>query len=206
MNPTLAIHEDDIKVLNNLLPTLPDHIESVQDAVATKLVADELRIPFMTSIGDLMVINGKVVMTSKLMLALVHNAGHRIDVSISPTIATAITSRIYDGEWSETGRFEFTVEDAEVANLMSKDTYQLYPADMLGHKVVARAVRFAFPDVLMGYIPDEAEEFVDGFEAEYVDFDGDATFVLDEGDDSEPMDIEEVAEALNAEVVEDDEA
>jgi hypothetical protein len=193
-------------MLENLMPTLPSHIKSVPDAVATKIVADNLGIPFMLSVGDLMVIDGTVGMTSKLMLALVHRAGHRIDVSISSTIATAVTSRIYDGKWEQTGEFSFTQEDAEKANLWAKDTYQLYPADMLGHKVVARAVRFAFPDVLMGYIPDEMEEMGTGYEAEFVEFDGDATFVLDESDDSEPMDIEEIAEALDAEVVESDEA
>jgi hypothetical protein len=200
--PTLAIHPDDIKTLSNLLPTLPDHIQTLNDAVATKLVSDELHLPFMTSVGDLMVINGVVGMTSKLMLALVHNAGHRIDVSISTTIATATTFRQYDDEWQQTGMFEFTQADAEQANLWNKDTYQMYPADMLGHKVVARAVRFAFPDVLMGYIPDEMEE-KSGIEAEFVAFDGDATFVLDEDDDSTPMEIEEIAEALGAEVEDD---
>ena len=90
MKPTLSLHEDDIRTLENLVNVLPDHIETVQDAVATKLVADELGVPFMTSVGDLMVINGVVGMTSKLMLALVHNAGHRIDVSITATVASSI--------------------------------------------------------------------------------------------------------------------
>ena len=201
MNPTLAIHEDDIRTLENLLPTFPDHIRTLQDAVATKLVADELGVPFMTSVGDLMVINGTVGMTSKLMLALVHRAGHRIDVSISATIATAVTSRKYDDVWEKTGEFQFTQEDAEAANLWNKDTYQMYPADMLGHKVVARAVRFAFPDVLMGYIPDEMEEIA-GIETEYAAFDGDATFNLDAGDVSQPMGIVEIAEALDADIEE----
>ncbi len=203
--PTLVVHEDDIKVLGNLLPTFPDHIETLSDAVATKLVADELGIPFMLSIGDLMVINGTVGMTSKLMLALVHRAGHRIDVTISPTIATALTSRKYDGEWTQTGKFEFTKKDAEAANLWAKDTYQMYPADMLGHKVVARAVRFAFPDVLMGYIPDEMEEIGLIEAVEYEAFDGDATFVLDASDESGAMTLEEIAEELDA-VIEDDES
>ena len=201
---TLVVHPDDIKTLSNLIPTLPDHIATLNDAVATKLVADELHLPFMTSVGDLMVINGVVGMTSKLMLALVHNAGHRIDVSISTTKATAVTYRKYDDEWTQTGTFEFTQEDAETANLWNKDTYQMYPADMLGHKVVARAVRFAFPDVLMGYIPDEMED-ITGIEADFVAFDGDATFVLDDEpmDQVEPMEIEEIAEALGAEVEDD---
>ena len=192
---TLVVHQDDIKVLENLLPTFPDHIETLSDAVATKLVADELGVPFMTSVGDLMVINGTVGMTSKLMLALVHRAGHRIDVSLSAVKAIALTYRRYDGEWQQTGTFEFTKKDAETANLWNKDTYQMYPADMLGHKVVARAVRFSFPDVLMGYIPDEMEE-ITGIEAEFVEFEA----------QQEPMALEAIAEVLDAEVLDDDEA
>ena len=38
----LAVAESDIKALGNLLPTLPKHIKSVPDAVATMLVAREL--------------------------------------------------------------------------------------------------------------------------------------------------------------------
>jgi hypothetical protein len=206
MKATLTIADADVKMLENLMPTLPAHIKSVPDAVATKIVADNLGIPFMLSVGDLMVIDGTVGMTSKLMLALVHRAGHRIDVSISSTVASAVTSRIYDGKWEQTGEFTFTQEDAEKANLWAKDTYQLYPADMLGHKVVARAVRFAFPDVLMGYIPDEMEEMGLGYEAEFVEFDGDAAYVLGDEDGSALLDIEEIAEALDAEVVEGDAA
>ena len=197
--PSLVVHKDDIQVLENLLPTFPDHIETLGDAVATKLVCDELNLPFMSSLGDLMVIGGTVGMTSKLMLALVHRAGHRIDVSISPTIATAVTSRIYDGKWEQTGKFEFTQADAEAANLWNKDTYQMYPADMLGHKVVARAVRFSFPDVLLGYIPDEMEEIY-GIEAEYVPVDADMY-----GEDiaalDSAIDAEGVAEVFDGEVV-----
>ena len=76
----------------------------------------------------------------------------------------------------------------------------MYPADMLGHKVVARAVRFSFPDVLMGYIPDEMEE-IHGIEAEFVALEADATFVEDEHDISRALDAEGIAEALDGEVV-----
>lgn len=192
----LAIAKSDVTVLENLMPTMPNHIKTVPDAVATMLVARELGLQPMSSFADLMVIGGKVGMTSKMMLALVHRAGHRIDVSISTTVATAKCYRRYDGVWVQVGEFEFTEKDAETANLWSKDTYQLYPADMLGHKVVARAVRFTFPDVLLGYIPDEMED-ITGIEAEYEALDVDATYGTE---DEDPMDLHEVAEALDAKV------
>ncbi len=155
----LAVAESDVKTLSNLISVLPAHIKSVPDAVATMLVARDLGIPFMSSVGDLMVINGTVGMTSKLMLALVRKAGHRIEVSASSTVGRVVCHRKYDDEWVQVGDFTFTQEDAERANLWAKQTYQLYPQDMLANKAVARAVRFCFSDVLMGYSFQEMSEF-----------------------------------------------
>ncbi len=189
----LAVSESDIKVLGNLMPTLPDHIQSVPDAVATMIVARELGLAPLSSFPDLMIINGTVGMTSKLMLALVLKAGHRLDVvEMTAEKAQVRALRKYDDKWEEVGLFTFTWEDAEKANLAPKDTYQSYPADMLMNKAIARATRFAFADVLRGYVPDEMEEITG------VEFD-DAIHL---GPTEEVMDIEEIIEELEAEVIE----
>ena len=152
----LAVSQEDIKVLENLMSTMPDHISTVPDAVATLIVARELGLAPLSSFPDLMVINGAVGMTSKLMLALVLKAGHKTKViEFSDTRGAIQAWRMYDKEWEDVGVFEFTQGQAETANLWVKDTYQLYPADMLMNKAVARMVRFSFPDVLRGYVPDE---------------------------------------------------
>ena len=154
----LAIAESDIKVLNNLMPTMPKHIESLSDAVATMIVARELGLAPLSSFPDLMVINGTVGMTSKLMLALVLKAGHRVDViEMTNEKAELHAWRKYD-EWVKVGTFTFTMDQADTAELSQKDTYVKYPADMLMNKASARMVRFAFPDVLRGYVPAEMEE------------------------------------------------
>ena len=152
----LAVSNEDIKVLENLMSTMPDHISTVPDAVATLIVARELGLAPLSSFPDLMVINGAVGMTSKLMLALVLKAGHKTKVvEMSNTRGAIQAWRRYDDEWEDVGEFEFTQEQAVQANLWVKDTYELYPADMLMNKAIARMVRFAFPDVLRGYVPDE---------------------------------------------------
>lgn len=189
----LAVAPSDIQVLENILPTLPDHIKNIPDAVATMLVARELGLAPLSSFPDLMIINGTVGMTSKLMLALVYKAGHRIDVlEMSSTNAEVKAQRWMHDEWVEAGTFTFSWEDAEQANLAVKDTYVMYPADMLMNKAIARAVRFAFPDVLRGYVPDEMEEIAG------VEFDN----AVHLGPTEDVLDVEEVAEALDAEVVE----
>jgi hypothetical protein len=191
--PALAVAEEDIRVLENILPTLPDHIKNVPDAVATMIVARELGLAPLSSFPDLMIIGGNVGMTSKLMLALVKKAGHRTKViTMTDQLAEIEGFRKYDDVWESEGVFTFTMEDAEVANLAVKDTYVMYPADMLMNKAVARLVRFAFPDVLRGYVPDEMEEITG------VQFDNSIHL----GPTEEVLDVEEVAEILDAEVIE----
>jgi hypothetical protein len=191
---TLAISREDMTTLENLMPTLPHQIESIQDAAATYLVCRDLGLPFMTSVGDLMVINGVVGMTSKLMLALILRAGHRCDVEMSSTESTATCYRKYDDEWTQVGKYTFTWDDAVTANLAPKDVYQQYPADMLANKAVARAARFAFPDVLRGYVPDEMED-ITGIENPM----GHAVHIMEE-----PMALADIVETLDAEIVEGD--
>ena len=191
----LAVSEEDIKVLGNLMPTFPKHIESIPDAVATMIVARELGLAPLSSFPDLMVINGAVGMTSKLMLALVKKAGHKTRVLVMTDTEASIEGwRKYDGEWESEGVFTFTWEQAEQANLAPKDTYVQYPADMLMNKAVARMVRFAFPDVLRGYVPDEMTDITG------VEFD-DAIHL---GPTEDVLEAEEVAALLDGEVVEDE--
>ena len=188
----LAVAESDIKVLENLMPTMPDHIKTLQDAVATMIVARELGLAPLSSFPDLMIITGTVGLTSKLMLALVLRAGHKTTV-LEMTDEKAIIEgfRKFDGEWESVGKFEFTEDDAIQANLMPKETYQLYPSDMLMNKAVARMVRFGFPDVIRGYVPDEMED-ITGLEFDHA-------IHLDPT--GEVMDAEEVAEAFDGELV-----
>ena len=191
--PVLAVAEADIKTLGNLLPTLPKHIKSVPDAVATMIVARELGLAPMSSFPDLMVINGSVGMTSKLMQALILKAGHKIKViEMSDKRAALQAYRKFGDEWEDVGTFEFTMDQAKQANLANKETYVSYPADMLMNKAIARMARFAFADVLRGYVPDEMTD-ITGVEFE------DAAHL---GPIEEPMEAVEVVEALDAEVVE----
>ncbi len=188
----LAVTPEDIKVLENLMSTMPDHISTVPDAVATLIVARELGLAPLSSFPDLMVINGAVGMTSKLMLALVLKAGHKTKVIEMSNSRGAIQAwRKYDDEWEDVGLFEFTQEQAEQANLWVKDTYELYPADMLMNKAIARMVRFAFPDVLRGYVPDEMTDITG------VEFDAAASI--------DPLGVAleatEVAELMDGEVI-----
>lgn len=180
-------------------PTVPKRYESVADMIATVLIGREMGLAPMTSLNELFVVNGQVGMSGKAMLALVHRAGHRIDIKISPTGATAVAHRRdpETKELVEVGTFEFTDEDAERAKLMGKNTYKQWPQVMMGWRAVGLAVRFAFSDVITGaLLPQE----IVGLEGESYDaLPDEAVAVTDLDDDSEVADL---AEELDAEEVE----
>lgn len=193
--PILAVAQEDILTLENLMPTMPNHIATLPDAVATMIVARELGCAPLSTFPDLMVINGTVGFTSKLMAALILRSGTNryTIVEQSSKRAELIAYREYSDGWQEVGTFTFTWEDAVRAKLDEKETYKLYPADMLMNKAMARMARFAFPDVLRGYVPDEIEDITGH------DFEEHAIHL---GPAEDLMSAEEVAETLEAEIVE----
>lgn len=149
-----------ITTLERLLgtPTIPDRYRSVGDMLATILVGREMRLPAMTSLNELYLVGGSVGMMAKAMLALILRAGHRVNVSVSAMEATAECWRRdpESGELYSAGVFTFSIVDAEQAGLLGKDNWINYPKDMMMSKAVARAARYAFPDVIIGgYTPDD---------------------------------------------------
>lgn len=181
--------------------TFPDRYEDFADALATILVGKEMGLPPITALNELFVVGGRVGMEGKLMLALIYRAGHKIHIKLSKTGAE-VTAYRWDSrnkEFYEAGVFTFDEEDARTANLWDKQNYQEYPTDMLGWKAVARAARFVYPDIITGgHTPDDV-----GFDDVPLSlWPTDTEYVDDiESDESEVLDIEGVADVLDAEIV-----
>ncbi len=210
-----------LKALQNMLAgsTLPDRYEYVGDAIATIKVGAEIGLPPMTSLMELYVVNGSVGMSGKAMQSLVMRAGHMIVMTEMSETRGAVKAMRRDnltGQLLNAGEFEFTIEDAERAGLAGKNTYESYPKDMLLWKAVARAVRFVFPDVIMGYLPSEIgfdveeekspidgafDDTYRGEELEMFDEEGNPSFASDTSSD-DVIEADEVAEMLDGEVVE----
>ncbi|GAG24096.1 unnamed protein product, partial [marine sediment metagenome] len=162
----IALRDQELTVttLEHMLgtPAIPDRWESVPDALAAIFTGREMGIGPMMSLSQLYIVDGQVALEGKTMLALIYKAGHKVQVNLTTTKATVVAYR-WDpkafessGAYYEAGIFNFTMDDAIAAGLWEKDNYQQYPADMLGWKAVARAARFAYPDVLLGgYVPED---------------------------------------------------
>lgn len=185
-------------------PAFPDRYVDVPDVLATIMVGAELGLPPMTALNELFVVNGVVGMEGKMMLSFVYRAGHKVHVQLSTTEAK-VTAYRWDprlGEFYEAGVFTFTEDDAKRAGLWEKENYQQYPTDMLGWKAVARACRFVYPDLVVGgYTPDDL-----GFDDVPLSPFPEGTEWVEDVHDSieETMDLEGVAEALDAEIVNED--
>lgn len=206
MTTELAIADAPITMrsLVNMLngTALPERYTDVADAVATIKVGQEIGLPEMTSLNELYVVKGSVGMSGKAMQSLVFRAGHRIDMKLDPKVGTAEAYRRdpHTHELDHVGTYTFTWEDAVTAKMDTTNTYQKYPADMLGWKAVARAVRFAFPDVIMGYLPEEINIKVDPEDDLAQHEQPELPLGLD-GED-EVIEAEVVADMLDGEVVE----
>jgi hypothetical protein len=130
----------------------------------------------LTAIQQVHVIEGKLSMSSELMRAMVHRAGHRFRVlETSSERAVVQVVRSDDPDYPTT--ITFTMGDADRAKVTGKDNWKKYPAAMLLARATSAAVRAACPEVCMGisYVPEELGADVD-----------DEGNVLDVGEASEP--------------------
>ena len=185
-------------------PTVPkryrDSPTGVNDMFAAHLTGKELGVGTMTSIFEIYMVNGQASMSGKLMLALVFRAGHRVSVTIEETQSTVHSYRKYDDEWMHLGDTTFSIEDAHVAGLMDKGTYESYPKTMLTWRAVSMACRLYFPDVILGvgYVPEEVgldNEAVDQVPGYVLDDEGaleaeNAIIILEDVLDAEVVDDE----------------
>lgn len=176
-----------------------------QDMMAAIITGRELGVAPMASIRQLYLINGQASMMAMLMAGLVFNAGHRISYRIETdterVVATAYRIGPMSGEYEEQGSWSFGKDDAELAGLADKGTYQSYPFLMYAARATSALCRLYFPEVLagIGYVPDEIGVDVEP-EALYEG----AEIVIDGDNIAEAKALDDVIEVLDAEIVESD--
>jgi hypothetical protein len=201
----LAVRDQPITAvtLSRLLdtPTIPDRYETVGDLIATILVGREAGVPEMTAINNLYLVNGTVSMSAKLIAGLIFSAGHfmKMETSIKGAKVVAYRRDQYTEKLIEVATFSFGPADAKTAGLDEKDTYQNYPAQMYLNRAVSMAGRMVYQDVLagIGYVPEE----IGVVDVDATDVPAKAILVENpDADDSDVLDIDEVAELLDGEV------
>lgn len=134
---------------------LPKAVNTPEKAIAVALAGRELGLPMMQALRSIHIIDGKPVMAADMMAALVHRRipGARLRV-VESTNEVCTVEAARPGE--EATRYSFTLEDAKLAGLLTKDNWRKYPRAMLRARAIAEAARATFPDAMMGvYDPDE---------------------------------------------------
>jgi hypothetical protein len=110
------------------------------------LAARELGIsPMMALNGGIWNIQGKIEISARLMNALIRRAGHSLTVVESTNKICTLKGKRSDGDTFECS---FTIEDAALAGLASRDVWKKYPSDMLYNRCMSRLCRRLFPDVI----------------------------------------------------------
>ena len=132
-------------------------IKSVPEAIAKIQAGQELGIPPIASLNTMTVINSRLTMDAKLLLAL---AQKRAGVSWK---ILQETDEICEMEFSRPGFSPITVsfetKEAQVAGLLGKANWKNYKKDMLFARCSSRGVRRIAPDAVLGLY--STEEMMD---------------------------------------------
>lgn len=115
----------------------------------------ELGLQPMQSLNNIYVVNGKTAISSKMMLSLAIRAGIKYEfVTWTAEKCEIIFTR---GDWSM--NFDYTIDEARLAGLLSKDNWRAYPKEMLKSRCISRGLSLIAPDVIGGLY--EESELVD---------------------------------------------
>lgn len=107
--------------------------------------------------GGFNVINGKISMSTALMADRIRKDGHSIKIIEWTSQKCVIIGKRKDND--DSVKFEFTMEDAQLAGLVGSATWKKYPKAMLYNRAMSQLARVLFPDVVGNcYSEEEGEE------------------------------------------------
>lgn len=121
------------------------------------LTAHDLGISPMKALnGGFYLVNGKISMSASMMADRIRKAGHSIKIPEWTREKCVIIGVRKDN--NDSIKFEFTMEDAQLAGLNSSPTWKRYPKHMLYARALSTIARTLFPDVV-GNAYSEEERF-----------------------------------------------
>jgi hypothetical protein len=143
---------------------VPQGLNTPEKVFAALQWGHELGLSPMSSVNNVVVINGRPTLSADIMHALARSNreyGGIVWKSRTQDKAEVEITRISPNGTSEkyTGYFDKAM--AEAAGLLGKDTYKKYPDRMYRARALSRACKEAFPDVFSGvYSQEEADEII----------------------------------------------
>jgi len=135
----------------------------IDKAITLALVGQELGIGPATAIRGIHIIEGKTSLSSNLMAAQIKGSGkytYRVRENTSKACRIEFFEMVA-GKSESIGTSEFTIEEAQQANLMGNPSWKKYPKAMLFARALSQGARTHTPDVFGGapvYYTGEIEE------------------------------------------------
>ena len=140
---------------------LPQGLNTAEKVCVALEWGHELQLSPMVAVNNIAVINGKPTLSADLMGALVRRSPEYGGIEWTCQTdekAECIITRLLPSGKEEKYTSTFTIEDAKIAGLASKDVWRKYPRRMLKHRCMSYGLRDVFPDLLAGiYETEEAE-------------------------------------------------
>lgn len=152
-------------------------------ALAVMVYGHELGLEPMTSLRGIFIIEGTPSCSAKMMRALIFRAGHTLEYRESTRERCVMYGERADGKG--TSLVEWTINDAKEAGLLGKDVWKRYPRQMLKARATSELARDIFPDIEIGYTPEELSRVDLSGQYDYIDIEDDP--VLDADDTSAPV-------------------
>lgn len=131
------------------------YFKKPSDAMLVAMKAHDMGLSFTEALEQVYVVKGRTAIQGALMLKRIYEAGHEIEIiENNASLASIKGKRKGSEKWVQ---WSFSIEDARRGQLLTKDSWRMYPQDMLLWRCVARAARFQFPDCLGGaaHLPEE---------------------------------------------------
>lgn len=124
--------------------------------------AEAIRVPTMTAVTGIHVIEGKPTASADLIAGLVRRAGHKLRVWGDEREAHAQIIRCDDPSF-DGFKVSWSLERAKAAGLTGKSVWRQYPAAMLRARAITEVARMACSEALHGviYTPEELGVAVD---------------------------------------------
>ena len=136
-------------------------------ALAVMVYGHELGLRPMTALREVFIIDGTPSCSAKLMRALIFRAGHKLEWITTSSTECKLHGERADGRGTAT--VTYTLDDAKLAMLLGKDVWKRYPRAMLAARATSELARLIFPDVTVGYTPEELSRVDLSGEYDYLD-------------------------------------
>ncbi len=139
---------------------VPQRFKNPEAVVITAMYGRGLGLDFTASIAEVYIVNGVPSCSSKIQQGIIKKREPGCKIRIIEQVETICRVSIQRANEDEAQPFQYTIEEAKKAGLLSKSTWQKHPVDMLTARALTRAFRSTCMDLLggFGHTPEELEE------------------------------------------------